>query len=107
MKSRKQKSLNENETVATSLENVLKVMYDSAIDLQEMQSDFKGPIARIAVMGMSADISKLLGRFRNIARAIKTGDEANIAKVIQQESKKLRLRKIINEFIVDELKDYK
>lgn len=78
-------------------------MYNSVIDLQKIQDEFKGPIARIAITGMSADISKLLTRFRKITASIKSGNEANLTKVIQQESKQSLLKKVINEFIIEEL----
>ena len=82
-----------------ALNDVLKVMYNSAIELQEIQGDFSGTFSRVALMGMSADISELLKRFRKITAAIKTGDDERV-KIALGEA---RLRSLINELIFEQI----
>lgn len=81
------------------LDNLVKSMYDAAMKLQEIQSSFSTPVSRAAVLGMSADISKMLMRFRKITSAIKTGDDKRIEKSIEES----KLRNLIAELIAEEL----
>lgn len=81
-----------------ALDNVIKTMYVSAIDLQEIQNKFQGKFTRAAVMAMSADISDMLMRFRKLSSAIKSGNEETV-KLAMAESK---LRKLIHQLIVEE-----
>lgn len=92
-----------NPVFATSnvvLDDLILSMYKSATKLQEIQTSFPSPISRSAILGMSADISKMLMRFRKITSAIKTGDDKRIEKSIEE----TRLRSLVSELIVEELK---
>ena len=83
-----------------ALDNLIKSMYDAAMKLQEIQTSFPTPISRAAILGMSADVSKMLVRFRKIASALKTGDDGRIEKTIEES----KIRNLIAELIVEELK---
>ena len=92
-----------NPVFATSnvvLDDLILSMYKSVTKLQEIQTSFPSPISRSAILGMSADISKMLMRFRKITSAIKTGDDKRIEKSIEE----TRLRSLVSELIVEELK---
>ena len=94
-----------NPVFATSnvvLDDLILSMYKSATKLQEIQTSFPSPISRSAILGMSADISKMLMRFRKITSAIKTGDDKRIEKSIEE----TRLRSLVSELIVEELKKH-
>ena len=82
------------------LDDLILSMYKSVTKLQEIQTSFPSPISRSAILGMSADISKMLMRFRKITSAIKTGDDKRIEKSIEE----TRLRSLVSELIVEELK---
>ena len=84
------------------LEDLILSMYKSVTKLQEIQTSFPSPISRSAILGMSADISKMLMRFRKITSAIKTGDDKRIEKSIEE----TRLRSLVSELIVEELKKH-
>lgn len=81
------------------LDDIVTSMYKSATKLQDIQTSFPSPISRAAILGMSADISKMLLRFRKIASAIKTGDDKRIEKSIEE----TRLRNLLAELIAEEL----
>jgi len=83
-----------------ALDDLISSMYKSAIKLQEIQTSFPTPISRAAILGMSADISKMLTRFRKIANAIKSGNDKKIEKSIEE----AKLRRLVAELIVEELK---
>jgi len=83
-----------------ALDDLISSMYKSAMKLQEIQTSFPTPISRAAILGMSADISKMLTRFRKIAGAIKSGDDKKIEKSIEE----ARLRSLVAELISEELK---
>ena len=87
-------------TSNTTLDELILSMYKSAIKLQEIQTSFSSPISRSAILGMSADMSKMLMRFRKITSAIKTGDDKRIEKSIEE----TRFRSLVSELIVEELK---
>jgi len=92
-----------NPVFATSnvvLDDLILSMYKSVTKLQEIQTSFPSPISRSAILGMSADISKMLMRFRKITSAIKTGDDKRIEKSIEE----TRLRSLVSELIIEELK---
>jgi len=94
-----------NPVFATSnvvLDDLILSMYKSVTKLQEIQTSFPSPISRSAILGMSADISKMLMRFRKITSAIKTGDDKRIEKSIEE----TRLRSLVSELIVEELKKH-
>lgn len=82
------------------LDNLVKSMYDAAVKLQEIQTSFPTPISRAAILGMSADVSKMLMRFRKISSAIKTGDDNRIEKSVEE----AKIRSLIATLIVEELK---
>lgn len=82
-----------------ALDSLLKSVYDSAVKLQDIQDQYPSPIARAAVMGMSADVAELLKRLRKISSALKTGDDEKV-KVAMAEAK---LRKLIGQLITEEL----
>jgi len=82
-----------------ALDNLIKSMYEAAMKLQEIQTSFSTPISRAAILGMSADISAMLVRFRKLASAIKSGDDKRIEKSIAE----TRLRKLVSDMIVEEL----
>lgn len=82
-----------------ALDELISSMYKSAMKLQEIQTSFPTPISRAAILGMSADVSKMLLRFRKIASAIKTGDDKRIEKSIEE----TRLRNLLAELIAEEL----
>lgn len=82
------------------LDNLISTMYEAAMKLQEIQTSFPTPISKAAVLGMSADISSMLTRFRKISSAIKTGDDKRIEKSIAE----ARLRSLVAELIAEELK---
>ena len=84
------------------LDDLILSMYKSVTKLQEIQTSFPSPISRSAILGMSADISKMLMRFRKITSAIKTGDDKRIDKSIEE----TRLRSLVSELIVEELKKH-
>ena len=84
------------------LDDLILSMYNSVTKLQEIQTSFPSPISRSAILGMSADISKMLMRFRKITSAIKTGDDKRIEKSIEE----TRLRSLVSELIVEELKKH-
>lgn len=84
------------------LDDLILSMYKSVTKLQEIQTSFPSPISRSAILGMSADISKMLMRFRKITSAIKTGDDKRIEKSIEE----TRLRSLVSELIVEELKKH-
>ena len=83
-----------------ALDNLIKSMYGAAMKLQEIQTSFPTPISRAAILGMSADVSKMLVRFRKIASALKTGDDVRIEKSIEES----KIRDLLAELIVEELK---
>jgi hypothetical protein len=87
-------------TSNVALDDLILSMYKSVTKLQEIQTSFPSPISRSAILGMSADISKMLMRFRKITSAIKTGDDKRIEKSIEE----TRLRSLVSELIVEELK---
>lgn len=82
------------------LNDLIQSMYKAAMKLQEIQTSYPTPISRAAILGMSADISAMLVRFRKIAGALKSGDDKKIEKSIAE----ARLRKIISDIIAEELK---
>lgn len=82
-----------------ALDDLISSMYKSAMKLQEIQTSFPTPISRAAILGMSADISKMLLRFRKIASAIKAGDDKRIEKSIEE----TRLRNLLAKLIAEEL----
>ena len=84
------------------LDDLILSMYKSVTKLQEIQTSFPSPISRSAILGMSADISKMLMRFRKITSAIKTGDDKRIEKSIEE----TRFRSLVSELIVEELKKH-
>jgi len=84
------------------LDNLVKSMYDAAVKLQEIQTSFPTPISRAAILGMSADVSKMLMRFRKISSAIKTGDDNRIEKSVEE----AKIRSLIATLIVEELKKH-
>lgn len=83
-----------------ALDNLVKSMYNAAMKLQEIQTSFPTPISRAAILGMSADISKMLMRFRKISSAIKSGDDTRIEKSIEE----AKIRSLVSELIAEELK---
>ncbi len=86
--------------VNIALDNLVKSMYDAAMKLQEIQTSFPTPISRAAILGMSADVSKMLTRFRKISSAIKSGDDGRIEKSIEE----TKIRSLVAELIAEELK---
>lgn len=82
------------------LDNLLKSMYDSSIKLQDIQDQYPSPLARVAVMGMSSDVSEMLKRFRKISSALKTGSDERIKTAMMEAN----LRKLIGQLITEELK---
>lgn len=87
-------------STSIALDNLVKSMYDAAMKLQEIQQSFPTPISRAAILGMSADISKMLMRFRKISSAIKSGDDTRIEKSIEE----AKIRSLVSELILEELK---
>jgi len=85
-----------------ALDNLVKSMYDAAMKLQEIQTSFPTSISRAAILGMSADISKMLMRFRKISSAIKSGDDTRIEKSIEE----AKIRSLVAELIAEELKKH-
>jgi len=75
-------------------------MYKAAMKLQEIQTAYPTPISRAAILGMSADISAMLVRFRKITGALKSGDDKKIEKSIAE----VKLRKLISDITVEELR---
>ena len=92
-----------------------------AMDLQKLQSGIDGRYAKVAVMGMSADISQLLtdirkdpvsasqevphvmARVEKISSAIKSGDE----KAIEAAMSESTVRKLLRSLILEEIKAQK
>jgi argininosuccinate synthase len=105
-KEMKQRKLHEKTGAAVApeahmaLDNVVKSMYGAAMKLQEIQTSFPTPISRAAILGMSADVSKMLMKFRKISSAIKSGDDKRIEKSIEE----AKIRSLVAELIAEELK---
>ncbi len=103
---RKQQDLYEDIAIVSpasniTLDNLIKSMYTAAIKLQELQNPKKSHLFNAAVMGMSADISKMLTRFRKITSALKTGDDVRIEKTMALDEG--YLRELISSLVTEEL----
>ena len=82
-----------------NVDSILQIMTTAVNDLQKSQNEFPGKFSRIALMGMSADVSDLLKRFRKIAGALKSGNDEKVEIAISEN----KIRKLIGEIIKEEL----
>lgn len=82
------------------LDGLLRSMYTAAIKLQELQDEEHSSLFNAALMGMSADISQMLMRFRKITNALKTGDDKRIEKTMSE----ARLQGLISSLVKEELR---
>jgi hypothetical protein len=82
------------------LDGLLQSMYSAATQLQGLQGKEHSSLFNAALMGMSADVSQMLTRFRKITSALKTGDDKRIEKTMSES----RLRELISSLIAEEIR---